>query len=113
MCDGELDVNNDFGECGAGSNQGFGGGILLNGRVCQIVKGRSHLLCLVEFGSLICTKPCVAGSHAIDIAHLGNGGGPMSLPVGPNVVNNAQRFHLRQTNVMLPHARACLVPVVW
>ena len=66
LCDGELDVGDGFGECGVGGNQVFNGGILLNGHVCQIVKGRSHLLCLVEFGGLICTKRCVASSHAID-----------------------------------------------
>ncbi len=73
---------------------GFDGGILLNGCMHQIVQGRSHLLCLVEFGGLICTKCCVAGSHAIDIAHLGKDGGPMGLPVGPSVVNNWAMFPL-------------------
>jgi hypothetical protein len=87
-CDGELDVSNGFGECGVGGNQVFDGGILLNDCVCQIVEGRSHLLCLVESSGLICTKCCVAGSHVIDITHLSKGGSPMGLPVGPGVVNN-------------------------
>ncbi len=94
MCNGELDVGNGFGECGIGGDQVFDGGILLNGHVCQIVKGRCHLLCLFEFGSLICTKRCITSSHAIDIAHLGKGGGPMGLPVGPSVVNDRATFPL-------------------
>ncbi len=52
-----------------------------------IVKRRSHLLCLVKFGGLICTKRCVASSHAIDVMHFSKGGGPMGLPVGPSVVD--------------------------
>ncbi len=76
-CDGELDVGNGFGECGIDCNQVIDGGILLNDRVRQSIKGRSHQLCLVEFSGLICTKNCVAGILAIDIAHLGKGGGPM------------------------------------
>ncbi len=93
-CNGELDVGDGFGECGVGGNQVFDGGILLNGRVHQIVEGRSHLLCLVEFSGLIHTKRCVASSHVIDIAHLGKGGGPMGLPVGPSVVNDRAMFPL-------------------
>jgi hypothetical protein len=92
LCDGELDVGNGFGECGVGGDQVFDGGILLNGRVCQIVQGRSHLLCLFEFGGLICTKRCLAGSHAIDIMHLCKGGGPMGLPVGPSGVDDRVTF---------------------
>ncbi len=41
LCNGELDVSDGFDECGIGGKQVFDGGILLNGRVCQIVKGRS------------------------------------------------------------------------
>jgi hypothetical protein len=67
---------------------------LLNGHVCQIVKVRSHLLCLVEFGSLIHTKCCVASSHAIDIVHLSKGSSPMGLPVGPSVVDDRATFLL-------------------
>jgi hypothetical protein len=104
LCDGELDVGDGFGECGIGGDQVFDGGIILYSRICQIVKGIHHLLCLFEFGGLICTKHYIAGSHAIDITHLGKGGSPMGLPVGPSVVNDR--------NVMLLHARACLVPVV-
>jgi hypothetical protein len=37
-CNGELDVGNGFDECGVGGDQVFNGGILLNGRVCQIVE---------------------------------------------------------------------------
>ncbi len=70
------------------------GGILLNGCVCQIVKRRSRLLCLVQFVNLICTKCCVAGSHAIDVMHFGKGGGPVGLPVGPNVANRWAMFPL-------------------
>ncbi len=93
-CNGELDVSDGFGECCVGGDQVFDGGILLNSCVCQIVERRSHLLCLVKFGGLICTKHCVAGSHAIDIVHFGIGGGPMGLPVGPSVVNNWSTFPL-------------------
>jgi hypothetical protein len=93
-CDGELDVGNCFGECGVGGNQVFDCGVLLNGCVCQISKGRCHLLCLFEFGGLICTKCCLNGSHAIDIAHLGNGGSPVGLPVGPSVVKDSSTFPL-------------------
>ncbi len=91
-CDGEWDVGDGFGECGIGGNQVFDGIILLNGRVHQIVKRRSHLLCLVKFGGLIRTKRCVIGSHAIDIAHLGKGSIPMSLPARPSVVDNWATF---------------------
>ncbi len=94
MCDGELDVGNCFGECGVGDDQIFDGGIFLNGCVCQIVEGRCHLLCLFEVGSLISTKRCLAGSHAIDVAHLGKGGSPVGLPVGPSVVNDRAMFPL-------------------
>ncbi len=66
----------------------------MNGHVCQFVKGRSYLLCLVEFGGLICTKRCLAGSHAIDIVHLSNGGSLMGLPVGPSVIDERTRFPL-------------------
>ncbi len=38
LCDGKLDVGNGFVECGVGGNQVFDCGILLNGRVCQIVE---------------------------------------------------------------------------
>ncbi len=66
----------------------------LNGCVCQIVEGRYHLLCLFEFGSLICTKRHFAGSHAIDIMHLGKGSGPVGLPVGPSVIKDRMTFLL-------------------
>ncbi len=52
------------------------------------------VLCLFEFGGLICTKHCVAGSHAIDIAHLSKGGSPMGLSVGPSVANDMATFPL-------------------
>ncbi len=94
LCNGELDVGDGFGECGIGGNQAFDGGVVLNGHVCQIVKGRCHLLCLFEFGGLICTKHHLAGSHAIDIAHLGKGGSPVGLPVGPIVVEDRVTFPL-------------------
>jgi hypothetical protein len=94
LCDGELDVGDGFGECGAGDDQVFDGGILLNGRVCQVVKGRCHLLCLVKFGGLICTKRCLTGSHVIVIAHLGKGGGLVGLPVRSSVVNDRATFPL-------------------
>jgi hypothetical protein len=42
VCNGELNVGGGFGECGIGGDQVFDGRILLNGPVCQIVKGRSH-----------------------------------------------------------------------
>jgi hypothetical protein len=79
LCNGELDVGDGFGECGVGDDQVFDGGIIFSGRICQIVKGRHHLLCLFEFGGLICTKCCIPGSHAIDIPHLGKGGSPISI----------------------------------
>ncbi len=94
LCNGKLDFGDGFGECGVGGDQVFDGGILLNGHVCQIVEGRCHLLCLFELGSLICTKRCIAGSHAINIAHLGKGSGPMGLPVGPSVVDDRATFSL-------------------
>jgi hypothetical protein len=89
-----LDVGNGFGECGVGDNQVFNGGIILNGCICQTVKGLSHLLCLFEFGGLICTKRCLASSHIVDIAHLGKGCGPMGLLVGPSEVNDRVTFPL-------------------
>ncbi len=49
---------------------------------------------MVEFGGLICTKRCVAGSHAIGVMHFGKGDGPMGLPVGPSVVNRWAMFPL-------------------
>ncbi len=71
LCDGELDVGDGFGECGIGGDQVFNGGVLFNGCICQIVKGRCRLLCLFKFGGLIRTKHCLAGSHAIDTVYLG------------------------------------------
>ncbi len=65
-----------------------------NGCACQIVVKGSHLLCLVEFGGLVCTKRCVSGSHAIDVMHFGKGGSPVGFPVGPNVVNRWVTFSL-------------------
>ncbi len=113
LCNGELDVGNGFGECGIGGNQIFNGGVLLNGRVCQIVKGRCHLLCLFKFGGLICTKCCLAGSHALDSMHLSKGSCPVGLPVGPSVVEDGVTFlFLCQADVMFLHARAYLVPIV-
>ncbi len=93
-CNGELDVGNGFGEHCIGGHQVLNGGILLNGCICQIVKRRSHLLCLFMFGGLICTKFCVPGSHAIDFVHFAKGGGPMGLPVAPNVVKKQAMFPL-------------------
>jgi hypothetical protein len=93
LCDGELDVGNGFGECGVGGDQVFDGCVLLNGCVCQIVKGRCHLLCLFEFSSLIRTKRYLVGSHVIDIA-LGKGGGPVVLLVGSSVVKDRATFLL-------------------
>jgi hypothetical protein len=74
---GWLDVGTDFGEHCIGDHQVLDGGILFNGRICQSVERRSHLLCLFEFIGLICAKRCVSGSHAIDVMHFGKGGGPM------------------------------------
>jgi hypothetical protein len=93
-CDGELDVSNGFGECGTGGNQVFNGGVLLNGRICQIVERRCHLLHFFEFGGLIHMKRYLAGSHVIVITHLGKGGGPVGLPVGPIVVEDRAMFPL-------------------
>ncbi len=103
-CDGELDVGNCFGECGIGGDQIFDGSVLLIGRVHQIVKERCHLLCLFEFSGLICTKRCLAGSHATDIAHLGIGGGLVGLPVGPSVVKDRAMFPLVPGQ---PHVATC------
>jgi hypothetical protein len=94
LCNGKLDFGNGFGECGISGNQVFDGGVLLNGRICQIFEGRCNLLCLFEFGGLICTKCCLSGSHAIDIAHLGKGGGLVGLPVEPIVVKDRATFSL-------------------
>ncbi len=94
LCNGKLDVRDGFGECGVGGDQVFDGGVLLNGCVHQIVEGRCHLLCLFKLGSLICTKCCLIGCQVIDIAHLGKGGGPVDLPVGPSVVEDWATFPL-------------------
>ncbi len=94
LSNGELDVGNGYGECCIGGHQVLNGGILLNGCICQIVERRSHLLCLIMFGGLICTKRCVAGRHAIDVTHFGKGGSPMGLPVGPSVVDRWVTFPL-------------------
>ncbi len=94
LCNEELGVGNGFGECGIGGDQVFDGGVLLNGRICQIVEGRCHLLCLYKFDSLIRTKHCLISSHAIDTVHLGKGSGPVGLPVGPSVVNDRATFPL-------------------
>jgi hypothetical protein len=94
LCDGELDVSNSFGECCIGGNWVLDGGILLNGCIHQIVKRRSRLLGLIKFGSLIRAKRCVAGSHAIDVAHFSKGSSPMGLPVGPSVVDRRTTFPL-------------------
>ncbi len=66
----------------------------MNSHVCQIVKERCNLLCLFEFDGLISTKCCLAGSHAIDIAHLGKGSSPMGLQVAPIVVEDRAKFPL-------------------
>ena len=94
LCDGELDVGNGLGEHCIGGHQVLDGGVLLNCHICWIVNGRSHLLCLFEFGSLICAKCCVAGSLAIDVAQFDEGSGPMGLPVGPSVVDRRTTFPL-------------------
>jgi hypothetical protein len=102
-CNGELDVGNGFGECDIGGDQVFDGGVLLNGCVCQIVKGRCHMLCLSKFGGLIHTKHCLASTHAIDIMHLGKGGSPVGFPVGPTVVEDRATFSL------VP-GQCCMIP---
>jgi hypothetical protein len=104
LCNGELDVRDCFGECGVGGDWFFDDGVFLNGRVHQIVEGRWHLLCLFEFGSLICTKRCLAGSHTIDIAHLSKGGSPVGLPVGPSVVKDRAMFPIAPGQC---HVAAC------
>jgi hypothetical protein len=93
-CDGELDFGDGFGEHCIGGYQVLNGGILLNGCVCLIVKRRSHLLCLFDFGSLICAKCCVSGCHPIDVTHFGNSSGPMGLSIGPSVVEKRAMFLL-------------------
>jgi hypothetical protein len=93
-CNGELDVSNVFGEHCIGGHQVLDGGIFLNGCICQTVKRGCHLLCLFGFGSLICAKRCVAGSHVIDVAHFCKGGSPMGLSVGPSVVDRRAKFPL-------------------
>jgi hypothetical protein len=55
-CDGELDVNNGFGEHSVSGHQVLDGGIFLIVCIQHIFDRRSHLLCLFEFGSLICAK---------------------------------------------------------
>jgi hypothetical protein len=94
LYNGELDVGDGFGECSIGGNPVIGGGVLLNGCVHQIFEGKCHLLCLFKFGGMICTKLHLAGSHAIDIAHLGKGGSPVGFPVGPSVVDDRVTFLL-------------------
>jgi hypothetical protein len=56
LCNGELDVGDGFGEHCIGGHQVLDSGVLPNCCVCQIVKGRSHLLRLFKFGGLVCTK---------------------------------------------------------
>ncbi len=85
-----MDVGDGFGERHVGGHQVLDGGTLLNGSICQIVERRSHLL----FGGLIRAKRCVAGSHAINVAHFGKGSSPMGLLVGPSVVNRRVTFPL-------------------
>ena len=56
----------------------------LNGCIGEVVQQRHHLLCLFHFrGCLVGTKWGVAGSHLVEITHLGKGGGPVGLPVVP------------------------------
>ncbi len=92
LCNGELDVSNGFGEHCVGGHQVLNGAVLLKCCVCQIIKRRSHLLCLSKFGGLIHVKHCVSGSHSIDVAHFSKGGGPMGLPVVPSVVGKWATF---------------------
>jgi hypothetical protein len=96
LCNRELDFSNGFGEHCVGGHQVFDGVILLNGCICQIVERRSHLLCLFELGGLICTKHCVAGSHATetDVTHFGKGSSTMGHPVGPSAVDRRATFPL-------------------
>ncbi len=89
-----MDIGNGLGERCIGGHQVLDGGVLLNCHVCWIVNGRSHLLCLFEFGSLVCSKCCVPGRHLIDIGHFGKGSNPMGLPVGPCVVRKRAMFPL-------------------
>jgi hypothetical protein len=94
LCDQELDVSKGFVEHCISSHQVLDGGVLFNGCLCQIVERRSHLLCLFEFGGLICAKRCVAVSHAIDVVHFYKGSGTMGLPVGLSVVDRWATFPL-------------------
>ncbi len=103
-CDGEPDVGDGFGEHCVSGHQVLDGGVLLNCHICQIVKGRSHLLRLFKFGGLVCAKCCVR--------ILAKGADQRVFQLGYVWSGSGQRFHLCQANVMLPHARACLVPVV-
>jgi hypothetical protein len=89
-----MDVSNGFGERYVGGHQVLDGGVLLNHRVCQIIKERSHLLCLFEFGGLVCAKRCVPGCHSIDVVYFGQGSSPIGLPVGPSVVGKQAMFLL-------------------
>ncbi len=94
LCNGELDVGNGFGEHCVGGHQIIDGGILLNCHVHQIIKRRSHLLCLIKFDGLVCAKHCVCGCHSFDIAHIGKGSSPIGLPVEPSVVGKRATFPL-------------------
>jgi hypothetical protein len=56
LCNAELDVGNGFGEHCVGGHQVLDGDVLLNCCICQIIEGRCHLLCMFEFGGLVCAK---------------------------------------------------------
>ncbi len=93
-CNGDLDVGNGFGEHCVDGHQVLNGGVLLSCCLCQIIKGRSHLLHLFKFSGLVCTKCCVPGHHPIDVVHFSKGSGPIGLPVGPCVVRKWMMFPL-------------------
>jgi hypothetical protein len=89
-----MDVGDGFGESRVGGNQVLDGGVLLNSPVCKIVEGRSHLLHQFEFSGLFCKKCCVPNHHLIDVAHFGEGSGPMGFSVGPCMVRKRATFPL-------------------
>ncbi len=112
MCKGELDVGNGFGERCVGGHQVLNGIVFLNCCVCQIIERRSHLLRLFEFGGLICTKLVSPAAIQLMLRISAKVAFQWHFQLGQMWSRSGQYFHLRQANVMLLHARVCLVPVV-
>jgi len=82
-----LYVLDCLGERGIGCNKVVDGGILLDGRVGEVVEGRDHLLRLFDLRDLVGAKSCVASRYVGDVTHFGKCRCLVEFPVCPCVLN--------------------------